>query len=202
MGIQGVTLPNITLPTGPSASQGANSSGLNLDESSFDGVTHNAKVAAALGASTSAPAWQSLLPPGWTPAQGVTPPVNAAQQQDLSYIKMVMAETAVMTGHANTSDADMQKAYDYWIPKMLTIGNPPAGCDSYWVGRLLQPDTGGATVGAFGSSTADDALETAIQQILDGPGSDEDKQRLIRELLAKHGKTAAGAQGAGAAGGK
>jgi hypothetical protein len=189
MGIQGIDGLNLNIPNVPNVDTSNRTTGSPFDQSGFDGVTDNAKVASALGAQPGAPGWQSLLPPGWNPSMGVTPAANDAQKHDLSYIKMVMAETAVMTGHANTSDADMQKAYDYWIPKMLTIGNPPGGCDDYWVGRLLQPDTGGATsAGGSTGSAGDDALMSAIQSILDGPGSDKDKAELIKKLLAQHGK--------------
>jgi hypothetical protein len=71
------------------------------------------------------------------------------------------------------------------------------------VGRLLEPDTGGATAASLSSGNAeDDSLMAAIQAILDGPGSDNDKTELIRKLLAQHGKLgAAGAAPAAPAGG-
>jgi hypothetical protein len=202
MGVDGVNGPNFNIPNIPQV-PAANPTAQPFDQSGFDGVSNSTRIASALGAQPNAPQWQSLLPPGWNPSMGVTPPANDAQKFDLGYIHMVMAETAVMTGHANTSDADMKAAYDYWIPKMLAIGNPPGGCDSYWVGRLLEPDTGGATAAGLSSGNADDdSLMMAIQAILDGPGSDKDKTELIRKLLAQHGKLgAAGATPAAPAGG-
>jgi hypothetical protein len=89
----------------------------------------------------SVPAWTALLPPGWTPDQGIT--LDPSRAFDVGYMKQVMAQTAVMSsvaqGQPLPSDAFMQNAYNYWIPKFQNIGGN--GLDNYWLSRLLPPGT-------------------------------------------------------------
>jgi hypothetical protein len=144
---------------------------------------HAQSAASAPAAHTNAAAARGL-----TAAQaGIT--LDPSRAFDVGYIKSVMAQTARALGNPPPTDKD----FNYWIPKILTIGGH--GLDDYWLGRLLTPDTGGTgnTGSADQSSPAqsmdDDDIEQEIEQILANKNLTEQQQTdQINAVLKQHGR--------------
>jgi len=176
----------------PETSQATNApAAANTDVSSYDGTSTRAAQAVALGGSdASRPAYLNLLPPGWTPNQPIK--LDPSKSYDVGYQKMIMAQTAVQSAYQQgtplPTQAFMENAYKYWIPKFDTIGGK--GLDSYWLGRLLQPpDDGGG--GTDASSDMDGLANTEIMDeimsILTRKEPDHQKTQEINRLLAAKG---------------
>jgi hypothetical protein len=161
-------------------------SAVDPEVSSYDGTSTRAAQAAALGTGDgSRPAWMNLLPPGWTPDQPIK--LDPSKSFDVGYQKMIMAQTAVVSsvqqGKPLPTQAFMENAYKYWIPKFDTIGGK--GLDSYWLGRLVQPPGDGGDDGTTSDLDGIDNTDIMdkISMILARPQPDSQKTDEIDRLL-------------------